>query len=755
MLGYEPEDLIGKSPFTFMPPDEAAATATKFRQVAESLLPVSSLVNRCLHKNGTIVIMETSAVPVFSNDGVFRGYRGIDRDVPLRKRAQDALQESEERYRTVVESANEAIFVIQDGIIPFFNKKGLELIGYDAGYLATHSFLELLHPDDRASALERHQKRLRGEVIDPLAELRVTDGEGEVHWLEINAIPVPWDGRPATLNFATDITDRKWADDALRESEESYHGLFNTLKEAIYIQDCTGRFLNVNEGAVAMYGYPREYFLGKTPESLAADGYNDLSKLNDHMQRAFEGEPQYFEFGGKRRNGEVFPKDVRFYKGTYFGKEALIAVATDITERKEADEAIKESEERFRTLLEGVPSVAVQGYRPDHTVVYWNEANTRMYGYTPEEAIGRDIRELLVPLPAHGIVTEAIARMAETGIPEPAEELSLLHKDGQLVPVFSSHAVVKIPGKSTILFCIDVDLSERKRAEEALKSSEAYLKTIISSVQTGLVIIDPETHAIMDVNPAAANLIGVERERIIGSVCHKFICPAEDGNCPVTDLGHTVDNSERVLITTNGPHPILKTVVPVTLSGKNYLLESFIDITDRKQTEAKLAESEEKFHLIFRNSNDAIYLFEITPSGMPGRIVDANEVASLQTRHTKESLLKKTFLEIHSHELPQKSRSIMMGLLTKGQVRFETDVARKDGAKLPVEVSAQFAKFNQKTYVIAISRDISRRKREERALRIANQKLQLMNIVAWHDIQNKVTGLRGYVELSKDLVTDD
>jgi PAS domain S-box-containing protein len=200
---------------------------------------------------------------------------------------------------------------------------------------------------------------------------------------------------------------------------------------------------------------------------------------------------------------------------------------------------------------------------------------------------------------------------------------------------------------------------------------------------------------------------------------------------------------------------VLKTVIPTNIAGKRYLLESFIDITDRKQAEERLVESEEKFHLIFKNSNDAIYLFEITATGMPGRIVDANEMALTQTGHPKADILKKTFLEVHSHELPQKSRAIMMELLTRGQVRFEADVARKDGTRLPVEVSAQFARLNHKTYVIAISRDISRRKREERALRIANQKLQLMNIVAWHDIQNKVTGLRGYIELSKDLVTDE
>lgn len=764
ILGYEPEEVTGKSPFDIMPPYEADVMRKEFSRYSGSCQPVPAIVNRCLHKNGSVVIMETSAVPRFDHEGNYAGYRGIDRDITLRKLAQDALIESEDRYRTFIECSNEAIFVIQDGHIPFCNKKGMELIGYDRDFLRQHDFLEFVHPDDRTGATMRHLRRLKGESINPLAELRVYDAGGALHWIEINAVLVTWDGRPASLNFATDITERKNATDALRESERGYHLLADNVTDVIWTADRDMNLTYISPSITALTGHTPAEFIRLCPEEcLTSESLALLLRSRGEVIAQLAPgcrvapRPQVLELEYRKKDGTLVWAEVvisLIHTGDD-DPQGVIGVTRDITDRKRAEEAIKESEERFRTLLERVQSVAVQGYRPDHTVVYWNEANTRIYGYTAEEAIGKDLRDLIVPPPAREEVTAAIARMADTGIPEPAAEIMLSHKNGSLVPVFSSHAVVKIPGKSTILFCIDVDLTERRRAEEALRNSETYLRTIINSVQTGLIIIDPENHTIVDVNPAAERLAGVPRDRMIGSVCHRFICPAEEGNCPVTDHNNTVDNSERTLITANGPRSILKTVVPAIISGKKLLLESFIDITDRKKAEEKLTESEEKFHLIFRNSNDAIYLFEITSSGMPGRIVDANQVALLHTGETQEHLLKKTFLEIHTHELPQKSRSIMMELLTKGQVRFETEVARKDGPKLPVEVSAQFARLNQKTYVIAISRDVSRRKREERALRIANQKLQLMNIVAWHDIQNKVTGLRGYVELSKDLVTDE
>jgi PAS domain S-box-containing protein len=141
-------------------------------------------------------------------------------------------------------------------------------------------------------------------------------------------------------------------------------------------------------------------------------------------------------------------------------------------------------------------------------------------------------------------------------------------------------------GRITGLVGINHDITERKWAEESLRESESRLSAILESIQTGVVILDPGTHTVVDVNPIAAKLIGAPREQIVGSVCHKFICPAEVGRCPITDLGQTVDNSERVLLTADGERrSIIKTVSPIMLGGRQHLLESFTDITARKQAE--------------------------------------------------------------------------------------------------------------------------------------------------------------------------
>lgn len=175
-----------------------------------------------------------------------------------------------------------------------------------------------------------------------------------------------------------------------------------------------------------------------------------------------------------------------------------------------------------------------------------------------------------------------------TGRPEVAREISRTKPEHvRLVDHIAARLfwdVFRIEEKS---------IEERKRSEEAIRQSEERLKAILDTIQTGVVLIDAESHVIVDANPVAVELIGAPKEKIVGQVCHKFICPAEVGKCPITDLGQNVDKSERVLITADRQSiPILKTVTSVVLGKRNYIIDSFIDLTERKRLEAQFQQAQ-------------------------------------------------------------------------------------------------------------------------------------------------------------------
>jgi PAS domain S-box-containing protein len=144
--------------------------------------------------------------------------------------------------------------------------------------------------------------------------------------------------------------------------------------------------------------------------------------------------------------------------------------------------------------------------------------------------------------------------------------------------------------------------------EEFSPQTEHFFRAVLDAVQTGIVVIDAEKREIVDANPAALRMIGAPRERVIGSACHRYICPADQGQCPVCDLGQSVDNSERMLLKDNGEElPILKTVVPKTLGDRRYLIESFVDISDRRQVEESLAQERDLLQALMDNVPDMIF----------------------------------------------------------------------------------------------------------------------------------------------------
>ncbi|MFZ5866321.1 MAG: PAS domain S-box protein [Thermodesulfobacteriota bacterium] len=171
-------------------------------------------------KWGKSCYLHALVTPMRTPTGEVAGCQAVVEDITDRKKAEEALRESEEKYRLVVQNANEAILVAQDGKIKFINDKGMEIMGYTREEMGARPFLEFIHADDREMVAERHRKRMRGEPVPHVYPFRIVDKWGYVKWMEINAVLITWEGRSATLNFLQDITARRRLEEELGRVEK-------------------------------------------------------------------------------------------------------------------------------------------------------------------------------------------------------------------------------------------------------------------------------------------------------------------------------------------------------------------------------------------------------------------------------------------------------------------------------------------------------------------------------------------------------
>ena len=188
-------------------------------------------------------------------------------------------------------------------------------------------------------------------------ELQLKNNFGTYNWFEVRLAIFKRDNnnKPTQIiGLLQNIDEKRNTINALEESELSYKNLFNTIEDAIYIQDQAGVFIDVNNGAVNINGYSREELLGQTAEFLSAPGKNDFASIKQKLENAYDGKPQQFEFWTKKKDGSVLLKDVKVYNGLYFGKKIIIAHAQDITKRKKEEEKMQAALAEKNVLLREV-----------------------------------------------------------------------------------------------------------------------------------------------------------------------------------------------------------------------------------------------------------------------------------------------------------------------------------------------------------------------------------------------------------------
>ena len=286
---------------------------------------------------------------------------GVTRDITDRKRAEEALQESEKKYSLLINNANESIIVAQDGRLKFVNPKTLSLLGvYSEQELIDRPFPEFIHPDDRSMVVENYRRRIANEAAPPRYVFRVVTPEGIVKWVEINATFIEWQGKPATLNLLTDITDRKKAQEALSGSEQRLMDIIDFLPDATFVIDREGKVVAWNRAIETMTGILAKDMIGKGDYEYALPFYGSrrpiLIDLILKADRDIENGYDQIEKKGRVLNGEAYMPNMRGGSVYLMGSAAVlydsagnvfgaIESIRDITEQKQAEDLLIEAKE--------------------------------------------------------------------------------------------------------------------------------------------------------------------------------------------------------------------------------------------------------------------------------------------------------------------------------------------------------------------------------------------------------------------------
>ncbi len=313
---------------------------------------------------------------------------------------------------------------------------------------------------------------------------------------------------------------------ALMLSEEKYRLISENTSDGIVHFSAEGLIDYVSPAYLKQLGYPEFEEYGKGYDTIIAEIHPDD---RDSLFSAIHGAI------GKKERELTYTYRVRRADGHYIWREdhsrfmydpsgaylGAYVSCRDITDRKIMEATLVESEGRFKKILQDHSTLAVQGYGIDGTTNYWNKASERLYGYTAQEAIGRNLLDLIIPEEMKNEVAQAIKKMVETGKNIPESELSLVRKDGSRVHVFSTHALVQSSSHLPELFCLDIDITGRIKSEKALRESEAQKNAILQGLSANVALLDSDLKIIW-VNKAAANSVNTQIENLVGKHCYEF-----------------------------------------------------------------------------------------------------------------------------------------------------------------------------------------------------------------------------------------
>ena len=538
------------------------------------------------------------------------------------------IVERHELYRILTEQSFAGVYVIQDGKFRYLNRNAASYVGYAPDELVGLPPADIVHPEDRENARRDARAMLLGKKTSP-SEFRVLTKDGGIRWIMETIVPIAWEGKPAILGNSMDITERKQIEEALRDRQERFRILFEGANDGIFLME-DYRFIDCNPKTLDIFQCSRDQMIGQTPARFSTptqpDGSDSLQKAIEKMNGALTGEPQFFEWRHCRLDGTLFDAEISLSRLDLPGKQLLQAIVRDISQRKQIERTLRESEERFRTLIETTNDlvfvVNAKGY-----FTYTNLRFKKMLGHEPQELMEKPFTFIIAPESIADVFAHFKKGMKGRDVP-PYEAL-LLHKNGKRIPVeFVATTMRDAEGKAIGRFGIGRDITERKRAEEATREAYQRLSDIVNFLPDATFAVDLEGRVIAW-NLAIEEMTGVKKQDMIGRGDHEYARPFYGMRRPIlVDLAIKPDadiektysflsrDKESIIAESVSRHLIpgqdaflwIKASTICDESGNIVgAIESIRDITQRKQVEADLRQSEERYRTIIENIGDGYY----------------------------------------------------------------------------------------------------------------------------------------------------